>query len=134
MAIGAKKIETRSWATGHKGLIAIHAAKKFRREERALCMERLFWDALNVDGKFSSYDLPLGAIVAVATLRACLPTDRHIAYPERAFGDYSDGRWMFYLDDVKALREPIPCRGMLGLWTVPADVLEAIDAQIGVSA
>ena len=30
------------------------------------------------------------------------------------------------LDNVQALREPVPCSGMLGLWTVPADIERAV--------
>lgn len=35
---------------------------------------------------------------------------------EYAFGDYSPGRFAWLLADVKALPEPVECRGALGLW------------------
>lgn len=35
---------------------------------------------------------------------------------ERAFGDYSPGRYAWLLADVKALASPVPARGALGLW------------------
>jgi len=46
------------------------------------------------------------------------------------FGDYSPGRFGWLLADIKALPEPIPCKGSLGLWDVPADVLAAVDVQL----
>ncbi len=35
---------------------------------------------------------------------------------ETAFGDYAPGRWAWILENVRALSEPIPARGALGLW------------------
>ncbi|WP_253299501.1 hypothetical protein [Paenibacillus barcinonensis] len=35
---------------------------------------------------------------------------------EYHFGDYSDGRFAWQLDDVVQLQEPIPAKGQLGLW------------------
>lgn len=36
VAIGAKRIETRSWSTSYRGPLAIHAGKKWTREDREL--------------------------------------------------------------------------------------------------
>lgn len=35
---------------------------------------------------------------------------------EWAFGDYSIGRYGFFLANIKMLPAPIPARGSLGLW------------------
>jgi hypothetical protein len=46
--------------------------------------------------------------------------DSSILFPltdqERAFGDYTPGRFAWLLANVKALPEPIPAKGALGLW------------------
>ena len=64
----------------------------------------------------------------------CVPTlplnhdldhDGAISQRERAFGDYTNGREAWQLADARAI-DPIPCRGALSLWTVPAE----IEAQI----
>jgi hypothetical protein len=39
-----------------------------------------------------------------------------IPEPERSFGDYSPGRFMWLLTNIRALPEPIPAKGALGLW------------------
>jgi len=44
------------------------------------------------------------------------------AKTERAFGDYSPGRWAWLLADVKPLTTPIPARGALGLWNWEAPI------------
>lgn len=34
------------------------------------------------------------------------------------------------LDEVQALPEPIPCKGMLGLWTLPTDIEQRVLSQL----
>ncbi len=47
IAIGAKQIETRSWATGYRGLLVIHAAKRWEHEEqREACASNAIFQAL----------------------------------------------------------------------------------------
>lgn len=53
---------------------------------------------------------------------------------KQAFGDFTPGRFGWVLADVRRPRTPIPCRGALGLWVVPGDVLKAIQAQLGKAA
>ena len=49
---------------------------------------------------------------------------------ERAFGDYAPGRYAWLLSDVRALPEPLPARGMPGLWQPDAQTEAAIAEQI----
>lgn len=78
----------------------------------------------------------------LAELVNCIPTDdlyegNPIDGPspygvtglERALGDYTPGRYGWVLRNVRALPEPVPCRGRHGLWTPPADVLAQVEAQ-----
>lgn len=145
VALGQKRIETRSWSTKYRGPIAIHAAKGFPLECRTLCYEQPFAQALAVQGRFDApSDLPRGAIVAVARLVEIYSTDHescegllnnHGARPhERAFGDYSPGRYAWWLDDVFELPRAVPCRGHLQVWTVPpepaARVLDQLPPRI----
>jgi activating signal cointegrator 1 len=155
VAIGAKCIETRSWATAYRGRLAIHAAKGLgpvggKRGLTELCGTEPFCSVLNVYGRSQTWKdladmvarplLPQGAIVAICELTAVwrIPaTPRHFprgvaddhphaSYPvvlppfrdtaERAFGDYTPGRYAWILSDVKALYAPIATKGALGLW------------------
>jgi hypothetical protein len=50
--------------------------------------------------------------------------------PERLFGDYRPGRVGLALANVRPLVTPVPARGMLGLWRLPADVRAAVEAQL----
>ncbi len=146
VALGAKRIETRSWGTPYRGPLAIHAAKGFPPEAKALCLMVPFYNALKKGGRHISHtimappegvvphDLPLGAVVATCHLVGCYRTEDPFirilletgtgAPFEQTFGDYSPGRWAWVLDGIKPLPEPIPARGALGLWewAAPAEV------------
>ena len=141
VAIGAKKVETRSWGTRYRGRVAIHAAKGFPTYARALAgHNRWARAALAEAGYGITRALPLGAIIAVATLADVRGTGPNELQPagwifdligqEQAFGDYSPRRFGWFLEDVQPLANPIPCRGALGLWEVPADVLAMIDERL----
>lgn len=132
VAIKAKRIETRSWSTQYRGLVAIHASRKFPKAERALCWRDPFRSAL-IEGGLDGNDdhLPLGVIVAIARLSDVWSTagmvavnamrpagfDELLTPKEEAFGDYSEGRYGFVLRDVIALKTRVPAKGALGLWT-----------------
>lgn len=136
VAIGAKKIETRSWFTTYRGQIVIHAAKGFPKWARDYANSLQFQEELAPFGYTSSTQLPLGAIIAVAELAGCHSTDKEkllIPHPgtrESIFGDYSENRFMWMLKNVRMLNEPIPCKGSLGLWEVPQDILSKIPSSV----
>src|SRR6185312_15053079 len=65
--------------------------------------------------------LPRGMVLCTARLTGCWSTDRlalidRLPDAERAFGFYGPDRWMWGLEAVEVLPEPIPARGQLGLW------------------
>ena len=118
-------------ATGlqHRGPIAIHAGKKIDREacEVPEIKARLVRHGYSVD------NLPTGAVVAIANLTECwsigtdyqsgMPPlyngtggqDKRVSLKEDKFG-FTPGRYAWEMSDVKCLAEPIPEKGMQGLW------------------
>ena len=143
VAIGANVIETRDWPTKYRGPFAIHAAKGFPSDARALCRTRPFRDALAAGGYPTADALPLGAVVAIVTLESllvCGPStlkevrarSRRGELPphEADFGDFSDGRYGFVLGDVRRVEPPVPVRGMLGFWTLPPDVAATVRRSV----
>ncbi len=44
--------------------------------------------------------------------------------PELSFGDYTPGRYVWRLENVRLLPTPIPYKGSLGLWTVPEGLIQ----------
>lgn len=146
VAIGAKRIETRSWTTSYRGPLAIHAAATMPPEGRdAVCREpfvKALADAgINpFAGKRIGDDLPRGVIVATCELADCIEiehgtlwpdgwmTDARIPppEPEHSFGDYRAGRFAWLLTDVRVLTPPVPAKGKQALW-------EWDDAVVGVA-
>ena len=120
VAVGAKRIETRSWSTSFRGPLAIHAAKSFPSEARALCSQKPFEDVLRSMG-ITVLDLPTGAVIAIAELWRILRIDYTVSSllpppePELSFGDYRPLRYAWWLRNVHSFN-PIPAKGMLGLW------------------
>lgn len=82
MAIGAKKIETRSWATKYRGLLAIHASKKWTRELHNQCFEPPFLRAMRQnegdadDKMIERIKRECGCVVAVVRLWGCWRVER----------------------------------------------------------
>lgn len=131
IAIGAKRMETRSWSTTYRGPLAIHASKKWTPELARLATEHPFRQHL------IGHDLPRGAIVAVAELvavyqvghgfiwsdgtpKVCMPMPE---VRELLFGDFSPGRYAWVLDKVRMLSKPIlasGAQGLFGLLGLPA--------------
>ena len=141
IACGAKKYETRGWATSYRGPIAIHAGKKpvlpwFRREveekTRLAIIGALAPHRLSV-----LTQLPRGVVIATAELVAChrmlgrfsdgktcihiSPFEANmqevvITGDELLFGDWQPGRFAWELANVQMLAEPIPARGQHGLF------------------
>jgi hypothetical protein len=125
VALGHKRIETRSWKTDYRGPLVIHAAKghPFRLGERVQIGE---WEVerdqsgLLLRGPIAwPYRLPLGCVVARVHLFNVRRTDSPECVPddkERALGDYTPGRFAWYLNNLHVLT-PTQARGSLGLWT-----------------
>jgi activating signal cointegrator 1 len=122
VAIGAKRIETRSWPTKYRGPLAIHSAKTLTEDDFYLIRTRPFFTALesilDLNDERNVYGLPFGCVVAICELIRCWKISKYeaIPEPEHSFGDYTPGRYAWLLADVKLLPSPIPARGMLGLW------------------
>ena len=127
--LALKEWETRSWSTRFRGNVYIHAAKNFPKWARECLNYPVFKDALAPFGYTSSTQFPIGQIIGKVEIVGCEPTrnvEPRISQRERAFGDYSDGRFAFEMRSPKHFRKYIDCRGALGFWKVPQEVLASI--------
>jgi hypothetical protein len=134
IAMGIKRIETRSWHPKYSGPIAIHASKRRMDEFGA----QLLWqhagfspgDAILATAKF-----PYGSVIAVCNLDRSVQTMGGAASdflydgdvikpPEYHFGDYSPGRQAWFLSNVRKLATPIPWCGRQKWFEVPDALIE----------
>lgn len=104
-----KSVENRSRPTKYRGELLIHAG--------------LAWDD---NGPLRRHDggkwpdpsvFVYGAIIGKVTVVGCCTNS---SSPWAAAG-----MWHWLLADPVPFAEPIPCRGMLGLWTPPAEAMAA---------
>lgn len=123
VAIGAKQYETRSWATKYRGRLAIHAGREFGWDQGVLLTQEPFRSVLRRAGINIPSQLPRGVILATCTVADCVRTEDivdQLSDEERAFGDYSPGRYAWQLEDMRLLPTPIPARGHQRLWDCTA--------------
>ena len=119
IARGTKLVENRKWYTDYRGAIAIHAGKSIER----------FNGLPELDG-VNLCDCHFGAIIAVATIYACLPINsfhmRH--YSDQVPGQraFVIGPYCWLLANVSRI-QPIPCAGQQGLWDVAPSAMHFMD-------
>ena len=136
IALRVKTVETRSWPAPARLMgqrIAIHSGKLLvrrpgdviERELRAKCGDD--WRVI----------IPTGTVVDIAVLAGmaqveCADLAEGYAVHEPGaevgcavgtggtpidpWGDFSPGRWLWFLDDVEALPEPVPAVGRQSFW------------------
>jgi hypothetical protein len=152
VAIGAKRIETRSWSTRFRGLVAIHASAKIDRWARQCAYhDEPFRSVLGRAGIIPTQEWGMvpegfrpGHILAVARLIDCFPSrspelealleEADSSYPhEQAFGNYDAGRYGFVLTDVRRLAAPLAHKGGLGLRHAPEHLAAQLAHLAGLS-
>lgn len=116
VAWGEKEFETRHWYLRHRGLLAIHAAKKNDRDTQyAIGQLVRFSPRLQLE----ETRLPYGAVVCIVNVIDCQPTENvklHISQREKAFGNYQPDRWAIRMQLVEVFNQPYFCPGKQGLW------------------
>lgn len=122
IARGIKRVENRTWATGYRGPLLIHAGKS-----------KKFLSGDN-------YGIPLaemnwGAVVAVANIEACydifqiqkgtLPESHEFL---RAH-EHCEGPYCFVLGNIRRFKNPIEARGEQGFFFIQNELVAAeVDA------
>jgi hypothetical protein len=101
IAIGAKRIETRSWNTNYRGPLAIHVSKRVPPEYRSYCgwmhepfataLKGVLWDKHEATMNFWGQETPgiqyqvfkenlhLGCVIATCELIGCVPINKVIS-------------------------------------------------------
>ncbi len=125
IVIGVKTIETRSWRTQHRGNILIHAS--LGKTGSIFASEPPFKKYIPDFTKLS-----FGAIIGQATITGVERIEslgisdelmNRLTMEEKAFGDYTEGRYAWLLEDFMQFEKPIPAKGMLSIWDYPDDNL-----------
>lgn len=115
IAQGIKDIENRTWVTGYRGPVLIHAGKAYPKRD----YEDDF-DCYAGRGYPDSREAITGGIVGMATITGCVSR--------------SDSRWWigpygFTLSNAVAC-PLIPCVGALGFFDVPPEVIAQLPVNL----
>ena len=143
VSLNLKRIETRSWKAPEVLIgqrIGIHVTKKMPAMARRFCRKfalLLGYTVENYNGSWLYYLEQgignFGKIIATAKLCGCYKIINNdvigkVAYidvnglefavtgNEYEFGDYRTGRYVWMLEDIQQLPNPIPAKGMQRLW------------------
>jgi len=130
LASGLKRVENRRWRSAHRGLLAIHAGGN-----RAPLVKG--WEAMELPtGEKCGDAYVFGAVVAVVDLIDCVDLDTLPDAYRKAPVDYFDpcGPVCWCLANARRLARPVACKGAQKLWTLPADVLRAVEEQLAAGA
>ncbi|MBO1047512.1 MAG: hypothetical protein HEQ10_07100 [Dolichospermum sp. DEX182a] len=116
-----KHYETRGKATNYRGKIAIHAA--IRQETTDYQVNELADLLVGEEISFGCVvAMPTASVIAIADLSDCIKmTEEFISQQsetELRCGFWEVGRYAWKLENVEILDEPIPARGMPGLWDI----------------
>ena len=130
---GKKQFETREWYRNYRGLLAIHSGKQsVSVEDYSPELEELLDD---LDITQNDLNNNKGKIIAIATLKEIHLMSKEFIKAqselERLTGFWQPGRYAWELIDIKPLPEPIPARGMPGLWGVSDEIYAEIQQQLG---
>jgi hypothetical protein len=143
IAYGPKRVENRTWSAPPWIIgqtIALHASKgpDWDAPEKAWIAAGLVPYRYGDPRKAWTASLVLGAVVALAEVTGChhseecmLPASALPACGRTGCSPWAARRqFHITLDRVRPLREPVPCRGALGLWRLPVDIELAVREQL----
>lgn len=117
---GTKRVENRpkplpKWMRDNRVLVAVHAGAGWDRDYELAC-ERI--DGPGFYGERFADTGIVGAMILTGRAWVGRPEDQYNA------GPWYSGPHGYEIEWAAALPEPIPCRGMLGFWTINDEKIE----------
>jgi hypothetical protein len=121
-----KNIENRFRKTNYRGRIAIHASRKSAewafdtsllecQFEKGLISSTVYFALQEASNRRAEIENTNGKIIGTVELYNCTYSELTKAANNSPWAE-PDAAWHYWLKDPVALAEPIPARGMLGLW------------------
>jgi activating signal cointegrator 1 len=132
----AKEHETRHWPTSHRGWLAVHGAKRFEKDFDGDPLAIIINDEFGHDWQKT---LPRGALIGLVEIVRCEKTETVMLewgcppepvpmmhWADYHCGDFSTGRYGWQRGKFIRFAEPIPYRGIQGIFHVPDDLVGAV--------
>ncbi len=120
MTHGTKRVENRTWYARHRGLLLIHAGKRYQTGMETYIHN----DSPEVDIS-GMLNAPRGAIVGICRLIDCIRPGEDEKLPEdqRIWSD--PNQFKFLVTDVEAFEVAIPWKGALGFFDILDDAIDS---------
>lgn len=122
-----KDIENRDWPTRFRGTVYVHASKWWRHHDVEA-------DVLDTAAMLDKYDIRVGKTLSTGDMKpfgGCIVGAVDIVdCVTDSQSPWFFGQYGFVLANPRVLPTPIPCKGALGLFDVPAAVQEAIKSAV----
>jgi hypothetical protein len=139
IVLGLKRFETRSWGTGYRGPMIIHAAKKWdeeRERDYVRVVEALRTTTFSAhsmsDEQLRLFCMPLGETfgkaLGVVNLISCNPKHDGGSDFENTVGHFGAGRYGWECDQPRIFFDPVPAQGYQGLWSPSPELREAAES------
>lgn len=126
LAWGFNHTHLRTWATGHRGPLALHASRRMDDWDVEVFHRPGVRAFLKLKGITGPLQLPRGCIIATATLLNCVPTRALFSFgppwplsPRDIQANQFRSDTSAWLFGSPRSRRPWPCDGSKGLFTVP---------------
>jgi hypothetical protein len=118
-----KDIENRTWLTRFRGRIAIHASKYVKSQDIDEAQDVLDqvdpqW---NLTRMVNSGEIVTGAIIGTVEIVDCV---------QKSESPWFFGPFGWVLREPRILAKPIPCKGSLGLWNAPQDIVDELVRRV----
>jgi hypothetical protein len=118
---GGKDIENRDWYTGQRGIVAIHSSAKLEHGEMDSACDMMSGFVPRFSAQRFKLDIfPTGVILGTVEIVGCVKSCK---------SPWFCGHFGFVLQNAVPFETPIPCRGALGFWDVPAHLLPGMREQ-----
>ncbi|RYZ67294.1 MAG: hypothetical protein EOP05_17910 [Proteobacteria bacterium] len=114
-------VESRTWSTERRGTIAIHATAKKSKHE-------FDWVLENFGIQLNPNEVDRGAIVGFADLVDVI-TEKQVT---KKTAKWFIGPVGYILENIVALKEPVPTKGNRKFWRLKGDELERSLSQLSV--
>jgi hypothetical protein len=112
---------------GVETTIALHAGKKWS-DEYGMMIEDIF--GIRHESEWPPFSEVFGAVIGTVTFTGRVFTSLVEVARAGKSGRWYIGPFGYEIKERRALREPVPCRGMQGFWPVPADVEAEVRRQL----
>ena len=129
VVMGVKRIETRSWSTAYRGPLLIHASKG--RAGEIFAHEPPF-KKYTPDFKQLPFGYIIGKVILTDVIKIGTGALFHtsdemmnkLTMEEKAFGDYTPGRFAWIMQELVLFKTPLAAKGSLILWEFDEKLIE----------